>query len=422
MKKALKIFGVIAVLALIVVGGVIKSKQGSAIEVDTTKVIKGSLKSYTEEIGEVKIRNSEDVFTKISGKVLEVKVEVGGFVNKGDILAKIDSQDQEQDIQILQAQKAALLAQYKESTKAAEPLEIKKLQATIGNMELKYQETQNNLIKGQELYNNGAITEQELASIKISAESEKNDIAKLKMDLELLKKPASSNIINNYQAQLNQLSLQIEALENNKGEYTIYAPIDGTILEKNISKGAFTIYGNKLFSVGNTADLYIEAEVLAEDIVDIYAGMKAEVTNQSINDIVVKGEVLKIYPQAYSKMSELGVEQKRIKVEITIKDDKKILKPGFDMDVKFIKQEKNQTLIIPENAVFKMNNIDYVFVVEDKKAKLRQVETGIESDRNIEILKGLKENEMVINSPDKDINEGVTIIEKNSSKIKELEK
>ncbi len=422
MKKALKIFGVIAVLALIVVGGVIKSKQGSAIEVDTTKVIKGSLKSYTEEIGEVKIRNSEDVFTKISGKVLEVKVEVGGFVKKGDILAKIDSQDQEQDIQILQAQKAALLAQYKESTKAAEPLEIKKLQATIGNMELKYQETQNNLIKGQELYNNGAITEQELASIKISAESEKNDIAKLKMDLELLKKPASSNIINNYQAQLNQLSLQIEALENNKGEYTIYAPIDGTILEKNISKGAFTIYGNKLFSVGNTADLYIEAEVLAEDIVDIYPGMKAEVTNQSMNDIVVKGEVLKIYPQAYSKMSELGVEQKRIKVEITIKDDKKILKPGFDMDVKFIKQEKNQTLIIPENAVFKMNNIDYVFVVEDKKAKLRQVETGIESDRNIEILKGLKENEMVINSPDKDINEGVTIIEKNSSKIKELEK
>jgi len=412
----------IAVLALIVVGGVIKSKQGSAIEVDTTKVIKGSLKSYTEEIGEVKIRNSEDVFTKISGKVLEVKVEVGGFVKKGDILAKIDSQDQEQDIQILQAQKAALLAQYKESTKAAEPLEIKKLQATIGNMELKYQETQNNLIKGQELYNNGAITEQELASIKISAESEKNDIAKLKMDLELLKKPASSNIINNYQAQLNQLSLQIEALENNKGEYTIYAPIDGTILEKNISKGAFTIYGNKLFSVGNTADLYIEAEVLAEDIVDIYPGMKAEVTNQSMNDIVVKGEVLKIYPQAYSKMSELGVEQKRIKVEITIKDDKKILKPGFDMDVKFIKQEKNQTLIIPENAVFKMNNIDYVFVVEDKKAKLRQVETGIESDRNIEILKGLKENEMVINSPDKDINEGVTIIEKNSSKIKELEK
>lgn len=414
MKKAIKIFSAVAIIAIVVVFGVIKSNQGNSIEAEATKAIKGSIKSYIEEIGEVKMRNTEDVFTKISGKVLEVNYEVGDKVKKGAVLVKIDSQDQEQDIQILQAQKAALLAEYKERTKPTDPLELKKLETTIANLELNYQEAQSNLKKGEELYNSGAITKQELSTLVLAAEGEKNDIEKYKMDLELLKKPASQNVIKGYQAQINQISLQIEAFENNKGEFTVLAPIEGTILEKNISKGGFTVFGDKLLSIGNTKDLYIECEVLAEDIVDIIVGMKAEISNQRIKDNYLNGEVIKIYPQAYSKVSELGVEQKRVKVEIKIEANKELIKPGFDMDVRFIKQEKNNTIVIPENAVFKLNEKSYVFVVENKKAVLREVETGIESDRSIEILKGLAENEMVINSPDKDIYEGVTIKEKHA--------
>jgi HlyD family secretion protein len=66
-------------------------------------------------------------------------------------------------------------------------------------------------------------------------------------------------------------------------------------------------------------------------------------------------------------------------------------------------------LIIPENAVFTMENIDYVFVASDGFAELREIQTGIQSGNDMEVLSGLSEGELVIQSPDGDLEEGAAV-------------
>ena len=134
-----------------------------------------------------------------------------------------------------------------------------------------------------------------------------------------------------------------------------------------------------------------------------------EISHNDLSIEGIKGTVRKIHPQAMSKISDLGIEQKRVKVEINIEDSLEGLRPGYDLDVKIIINSRKNVLLVPENAVFEKEEKDFVFVNENGKAVLREINKGIESTKQIEVISGLKEGEMVIMSPDKSLEEGLAI-------------
>ncbi|MDD4834606.1 MAG: efflux RND transporter periplasmic adaptor subunit, partial [Lutispora sp.] len=73
---------------------------------------------------------------------------------------------------------------------------------------------------------------------------------------------------------------------------------------------------------------------------------------------------------------------------------------------KIITAESQNTLLINEKAVFEHEGKSYVFVNKDGTAKMTQIEKGLESEEQIEVIKGLQEGEEVILSPDESIEEG----------------
>ncbi len=79
------------------------------------------------------------------------------------------------------------------------------------------------------------------------------------------------------------------------------------------------------------------------------------------------------------------------------------------MEIKLITNESKDTLIIPENSVFKLDGKTFVFVEVNGRAELREVTTGLKSGRQIEVLSGLSEGELVIESPDPKLEEGSKI-------------
>jgi HlyD family secretion protein len=113
-----------------------------------------------------------------------------------------------------------------------------------------------------------------------------------------------------------------------------------------------------------------------------------------------------IHPNAFTKFSDLGIEQKRIRAEIDFDDKPENIKPRYDLELKLILRESENTLIIPENSVFKLDGKNFVFISDNGTARLREVETGIKSGRDIEVLSGLQEGEYVIESPDEELEEG----------------
>ena len=94
---------------------------------------------------------------------------------------------------------------------------------------------------------------------------------------------------------------------------------------------------------------------------------------------------------------------------IEIAGDLEALKTGYDLDSKIITQMKNDTLIIPDTAIFDYKGNSCVFVIENGKTVLRQIKKGIESDKTIEVLEGLQEGDKIVLKPDNNIKEGIKI-------------
>lgn len=410
-KSKKRIIGILIIVAIIVSAGYMLSNKNTTIEVEVSEVTEGNVENFAEELGIVKVKQKETIHANLQGKVVEVLVEEGDIVKKGDILVKLDSEDQARDIAILEAQKAALNAQYKEVIKPIDYREIEKLELSIIDLEKQFEKSTSDLEKQKQLLAEGIISEDEYQSTLLAYESQQTQIEKTKIDLELLNKPASTNLIKQYESQLLQIDLQIEALKSNEGDFVFSAPFDGTILTENIDQGSYVQPGMAIIEIGDLSELYVESDVLIEDIIGIDVGSEVILENDDIGILNLQGQVTKIHPQAFSKISDLGVEQKRIKVEISI-NQHEILKPGYDLDVKFIIDKNENTLIIPENALFQIEDQDFVFVIDHNKATLRQIEKGIEGDKIIEVNSGLEKGEKVILSPDEELEEGMIVTER----------
>ena len=112
---------------------------------------------------------------------------------------------------------------------------------------------------------------------------------------------------------------------------------------------------------------------------------------------------------AFSKLSDLGILQKRVTVEIALDQQVTALKAGYDLTVHFILAKKKGVLMIPESAIFDNAGVDSVFVVEQGRARVKAIETGIQEEELIEVIKGLQEHEIVIQSPDSNLVEGAKV-------------
>lgn len=406
MKKKI-IFAIIVIVILGIVAAI--ASQNSAVEVNAEEVIKGNISSYVEEIGEVKTKDYVNIYSPTSGKVVDVMVDIGDAVKVGDLLVRLDGEDIARMIEDIDAQKSSALAQYNEAKKPVDDETIEKQNIEINNIETIIENAEKELKDKEVLLDAGAISSYEYDLAVRNLDFEKRNLEKARLDLQQLSKPVSSNILTQYEAQLKQLDLQKQSLMDSGKDFTITSTIEGVVLFKDIDEGSYLQPGMHVLEIGNTNSMYIEADILTGDIVKFEEGSQVVISSDDLGLTDIKGQVTKIHPRAFSKISDLGIEQKRIKVEIQINEIVENIKPGYELDLKIITDKSEDTLLAPENAVFDMEGKDYVFTIIDSKAILTQVKTGIESQRQIEILDGIEEGQIIILSPDNEIEDGIKV-------------
>lgn len=410
MKKVKnKIIGALFIGAVILTAGALMKNGTKAIEVEAASAKKGDIAEYVEELGLIESENKASIYAPTAGRVTEVMAEVGDVIDKGDILVKLDSEQLSRQIMELEAQKAALTAQYNEAIKPIDNKEIEKLELQLSNQKREIEEAKRQRDANKVLYDAEAISYDEYHTSEVALNDEETQLEGIQLDLDLIKKPVSSNIAAGYKAQLRQLDIQMEQLRSQGEDFVVTSPLKGTIMMKSVEIGSYVQPGTEVMEIGDGESLYIESDVLVSEIGKIKDGSKVEISHKDLGIEGAKGTIRKIYPRAFSKVSDLGVDQKRIKVEIAIESEIKGLRPGYDLDLKIIVNSKSDTLMIPENAVFEKEGKDYVFVNENGTAMLREIQKGIESSKQIEIISGLQEGEEVILSPDEALEEGTVI-------------
>lgn len=397
-----------AVLAVTVAAVLLKTGQ-KPMPVTLSTAVSGEIKQYVEEVGEIQLDEQLGLYNVAGGKVNQVYVSVGDRVKKGQLLAQMDYQSAELQKKDLEAQLKVINAQYQEAKKPTKASEIERLSAQLKSAQILYDEAKRNLTDNEALYKAGVVPEGTYRTLVAEFSSREVALQNAKSNLSAAKEGLSVNLKNQYTAQLAEINSRIELMNKQLRDLGITASADGIILTRHVNSGQYVQPGSLLFEVGVSGKRHLSCDLLFEDLPGIQVGTEVLVENADLGILDLKGKVYKVYPIAFNKVSDLGINQKRVTVKVALDGDVSTLKPGYELTAKFITERHENVILIDKKAVFEYEGKEALFVNEKGVAKLRIVETGLENTDSVEIISGLSVGEAVVLSPSETLEEGMAI-------------
>jgi HlyD family secretion protein len=370
-KKIKRNLAVGAGVVLVLAASLGWSLSGKGTEAETAEAVRGDIQKYVEEVGEVKCKDSTTVFLEGSGLIKAIAVEEGQQVKTGDLLMYMDQEQMNLALQ-----------------DAEEVLRGARAQLVAGD------ETYRTALKD---YNNTKFLAEEGAASQWELTQKE---AALK---------SAEAVRSAYRAELEQAQLNVDNSSLSLSKQQILSPIDGTVLEKNVKINELGTPGTAAFVIGNFDDVEIESKILADDVMDIRVGNKAEIKTRTDEEQPEEGIVTEIAPTATDEISSLGVKQKKVAVTVKPLAASGSLILGSEVDIRVITETKKAVIVVPTGAVFDYQGGSCVFTVEGGKAVLKKVKLGIRNESLVEITGGLKAGETVLSAPNNSNEEGMRI-------------
>jgi HlyD family secretion protein len=390
MKKKKYLLALLAIIVLFIAASLFLREQGDQLK--TSQVKSGSIKKTIEERGTVFSKRVNTFYSDMSRKVESLHYSVGDRVIKGDVILTYEN-NYDLEIDRINKQIEAIIASYNEIVKGADFEEISNLKLNISTIEANLAYAKSNFEKIETLYNNNAVSQLEYDEAKNNLTVLENLLQEANNNYNKVIQGVSSNVKKQYEAQIDEAVVQKQILEKNLEQSSIKAEFDGVITELNVHQGGMTRTGVPVVEIQDDSNLGIYVEVLAEDAQELMRGMDFNIVDDD-GKVIETILISRIYPKAQSKVSDLGVEQKRVRVEADLNDIN--YKLGSEVDIEIVLQEKNNVLLVDKDAVYEKENKKYVTIVDGNKQTEVEIITGLEDDTHVEVLSGLNENDIVL--------------------------
>jgi HlyD family secretion protein len=194
----------------------------------------------------------------------------------------------------------------------------------------------------------------------------------------------------------------------------VRSPITGRILKVDHECEGPVRVGEALLEVGDPSALEVEVDVLSADAVKIKPGMKVQFDRWG-GEHALQGVVRIVEPVGFTKISALGVEEQRVLVisDFTSAAEQwQRLGDGYRVEAQFILWQEDEVLQVPASSLFRHNDGWAVFVIEDKRARRREVKVGQNNGLTAQVLDGVKAGERVINHPSDEVEDGRRVRER----------
>ncbi|MDI9495570.1 MAG: HlyD family efflux transporter periplasmic adaptor subunit [Bacillota bacterium] len=390
MKKKKYLLALLAIIVLFIAASLFLREQGDQLK--TSQVKSGSIKKTIEERGTVFSKRVNTFYSDMSRKVESLHYSVGDRVIKGDVILTYEN-NYDLEIDRINKQIEAIIASYNEIVKGADFEEISNLKLNISTIEANLAFAKSNFEKIETLYNNNAVSQLEYDEAKNNLTVLENLLQEANNNYNKVIQGVSSNVKKQYEAQIDEAVVQKQILEKNLEQSSIKAEFDGVITELNVHQGGMTRTGVPVVEIQDDSNLGIYVEVLAEDAQELMRGMDFNIVDDD-GKVIETILISRIYPKAQSKVSDLGVEQKRVRVEADLNDIN--YKLGSEVDIEIVLQEKNNVLLVDKDAVYEKENKKYVTIIDGNKQTEVEIITGLEDDTHVEVLSGLNENDIVL--------------------------
>lgn len=385
--------GIILIVAASVFFVLSRNQNGE--ESMTTEVELGTIQKTVDETGTVFSKKKNTFYSDLSQKVDELNVSIGDRVKKGDIILVYEN-NYDLEIKSLQKQIDSITASYNEAAKGADFQEVSNAKIAISSVENNLDLAKSSFEKVKSLYENGAVSKVEYEEADNKVKILENQLQEAKNNYTKLLKGVSANIKTQYEAQVEEIMVQMQILKKKQEQATIKAEFDGIITELNVEEKSMTQLGEIVVEIQDDSALGIYVEILADEASEVKNDMKFIVTEQNSDEVLEELTVNRIYPKAQSKISDLGVEQKRVRVEADIADNKNKLKIGTEVDVKIILEQHEGVLLLKKEAVYELDGKKYVTLINGESKTEQEITTGLEDEKYYEITSGLNEKDVVL--------------------------
>ncbi|MDN5324275.1 MAG: rane fusion protein YbhG [Clostridia bacterium] len=324
-------------------------------------IIVVSCSNKEELIATGTIQGKEIIITaKVPAQVKEVLVEEGKEVKQGDKIVILDDTEYKLLVNQAEAQLDLAKAQLAEAINGTRQEEINKAKTSIEQFEanilaLKAQldNLNKNLTKQENLYNMGAISEQQLDELKTQIKVLENQIKAVEKQKEsaqwqliILEEGLRPEVIDKLEAQVKNAQTNFDLAKYKLGYTIISSPIDGIINSLNVEPGENVIVGSNIASIINPEDLWVRV-YLPEDVIGkISLGQKVSLKIDSFPKDEFPGEVTDIGDKAQFTPRNVQTKDQRttmvFPVKVKILKGFNVLKIGLPADVYFDNHEKGE--------------------------------------------------------------------------------
>jgi HlyD family secretion protein len=449
MKKTLLITA--AALGLVAIVGGTYYAMTRGVEVETTRIEQGTIHEYVEERGKTRLPKTWQITMPENGRIQAIDLTEGATVSEGQVVAQMVPEDLEIQLDAAVAAVESLEAQIEENNDASvEETLLKQTEAFVESMdhtveaaearkvasEARHEYAERHLGRVRELFPTAAKTQEDLDLANVqqveSGVSYREDvlveqaIKSLQAATNLLpltvqqtidRKVLAGNVLRKQRAEANA---KLRQVEENVNRGTMHSPVHGVVLEREVSNERQVAAGTVLMTIGDLNQLEIEADLLSEDVVEVKVGDQVEIHGPAVGEKTAQGKVSRVFPAGFTKISSLGVEQQRVKViiqfepqELTRLIQERGLGVGYRVRVRIRTAEAADVVLAPQSALIQGDDNQWqVFVVEQERARLRDVEVGLVNDQWVEITQGLKEGEVVVLAPETDLTDDARIMAK----------
>jgi len=189
---------------------------------------------------------------------------------------------------------------------------------------------------------------------------------------------------------------------------SLHSPVAGRVLRVVEKSERVVLAGSPVIVIGDPGQIEIVTDVLTTDAVNIKPGAPAFLEGWG-GDHPLRARVRLVEPAGFTKISALGVEEKRVNVIADFVDPPEGLGDGYRVETRIVIWEAADVLKIPGSATFRGRDGWSVFVIDNGRARRRVVQIGHRNQIEAEVLGGIATGDQVILHPSNQLREGVRV-------------
>lgn len=326
-----------------------KSSGTKKLEIGT--VTEKALSSYARLPGQLNPFNEVNLFPKVNGFVKQVMVDRGSPVTKGQLLMTLEAPEMESALQAANS---------------------------------RYLQAQENANASKEKYNRLKQAAAEPGSV--SPLDLDNAVSRMKSDMAIANSEKSN----------------VASVKTMQGYLRIYAPFNGTIVQRNVSPGALVPPGKAtdqpMLILQDTRKLRLEVAIPENYVDKVDLKQTVKFTFNAMPGVEHTAKISRSANALSSMRSEA------IEIDVFNKDGQ--LKPGMYAEVKIPMLSGAKSLVVPSSAIVRSTERKYVIAVKDGKAKLVDVKEGLVGKEDTEVIGALTANDRIVLNAGDDIKDG----------------